>query len=67
MVSRLAEMTRVQYNLDRHCFGYGDDAKDWSNAGEKWIEPEAIDKDEEGCLLLYIDRKELEEIEGKEE
>jgi len=53
--SELAKIERLCYNLTRSCFGYGSDAMDWDNEGNKWIEFEEMDQDEEGKLILYFD------------
>ena len=42
-ISKVAETTRVYFNLDTQSFGYGDDPRDWGNNGEKYVEVEEMD------------------------
>jgi len=54
-VSALAEEVRVLYNFTHRCFGYLDDARHWTNAGDEWLEPKEMAHDAEGKLVLYFD------------
>ena len=49
------------YNLSRKCWGYGDDARDWSVRGEKFLadsEIQEIDyKDGEEKAIIYYEEE----------
>ena len=64
------EMEYVQaYNFTRNVFGYGDDMRDWENAGDIWGEIESIDQIECSHSITMAEEQftaeEIDEIEGR--
>jgi len=49
-----------QYNITKNKFGYGDDGRDWWNAGDEWIDASEmleIVENKDGSYTIYYEEE----------